>query len=70
MSKVVLRRVAAAIDKLRDDPRHAGTEKLTDRAGEYRVRVGDHRVVYTVDDKKQVVTVVAVRDRKDVYRGK
>ncbi len=68
LPKQILRRAARAIDQLADDPRHPGTEKLQDRDLEYRVRVGSYRIVFTIDDEDQLVTIMAVQDRKDVYR--
>lgn len=65
----VQRRVAAAIKKLTADPRPSGVEKLTDQGEDfYRVRVGDFRIIYQVHDKELVVLVVAVGDRKEIYR--
>ena len=43
-------------------------EKLTGRGDLYRVRVGDHRVVYSIDDDGRVVVVEDVRGRDDIYR--
>jgi mRNA interferase RelE/StbE len=61
-------RVTAAIRKLEDDPRPHGATKLSGR-GEYRIRVGDHRVIYEIDDSKVVVTVIKIGNRRDVYKG-
>jgi mRNA interferase RelE/StbE len=59
----VVRRIRA----LGADPRPPGSQKLSGRDG-YRIRQGDHRVVYTVDDAARVVTIVRVAHRSDVYR--
>jgi len=61
------RRVAQRIQDLATDPRPPGCEKLSGE-DKYRVRQGDYRIVYAVDDKKSVVTVVKVGHRKEVYR--
>ena len=60
-------RVNRAIARLADDPRPAGAKKLTAREG-YRVRVGDYRILYRIDDKAQAVVVYRVMGRADVYR--
>lgn len=56
-----------AIDSLAVEPRPHGTTKLAGRS-DYRVRVGDWRVVYEVDDSRRRVVVVRVAHRSDVYR--
>ena len=61
-------RVAAKVDSLAANPRQHGIEKLAGAAGLYRVRVGDFRIVYEIHDKRLVVLVVKIADRKDVYR--
>ena len=60
-------RVRRAIDGLADDPRPPGCTKLRGRAG-WRIRVGDYRVLYQVDDDARVVTVLRAGHRRDVYR--
>jgi mRNA interferase RelE/StbE len=61
------RRIVRRIQGLASDPRPSGSEKLTgdDR---YRVRQGDFRVVYGVDDAVREVLIVKVGNRRDVYR--
>jgi len=61
------KRLAAAIDALASEPRPDGVTKLTGRE-EWRIRVGVYRVIYTIDDTQQTVTVWKVGHRKDVYR--
>lgn len=63
----VRRRVLAVIARLADDPRPAGCKALQGRPG-YRVRAGDWRVIYTVDDQAVTVLVVKVGPRGSVYR--
>jgi mRNA interferase RelE/StbE len=60
-------RIKAALSALRTDPRPAGCVKLAG-AGSWRVRVGDWRMIYDIDDGAQVVTILRVKQRKDVYR--
>ena len=62
-------RVVAAIRALADDPRPRGCEKLS-TLEKYRIRVGDYRVVYTIDDRIVRVVVVKVGHRRDVYRDR
>ncbi len=60
-------RVREAIRDLARDPRPPGCLKLTGRDG-WRLRVGDFRVVYEIDDKQRNVTVFHIGHRRDVYR--
>jgi mRNA interferase RelE/StbE len=60
-------RVRAVIDGLQADPRPVGCAKLAGR-GDYRVRVGEYRVVYAVDDDQRLVIVGRIAHRRDVYR--
>lgn len=60
-------RMNDAIDALAEDPRPPGCEKLSGREG-YRIRVGEWRAIYRVDDQQRRVDVVRVAHRRDVYR--
>ncbi len=59
-------RVKRTISALGDTPRPQGCLKLKGRAG-WRIRVGDYRVIYEVDDPNLTVTVLDVGNRRDVY---
>lgn len=61
------KKIAAKIVSLGDNPRPPGCKKLSGTDG-YRIRVGNYRVVYTIDDKADLVTVVGVGHRREVYR--
>ncbi|MCH7527388.1 MAG: type II toxin-antitoxin system RelE/ParE family toxin [Planctomycetes bacterium] len=60
-------RAVQAILKLERDPRPKGSKKLRG-VQDYRLRVGEYRVLYSVDDQKRVVEVIAVGHRREVYR--
>ncbi len=60
-------RVRDAIAGLAEDPRPPGYLKLTGRDG-LRIRIGNYRVVFEIDDKEKVVTVLHVGHRRDIYR--
>ncbi len=53
--------------RLREDPRPRGYLKLKGDEG-YRVRIGDHRAIYDIDDEAQTVTILRVKHRRDVCR--
>jgi mRNA interferase RelE/StbE len=60
-------RVFAALEALADDPRPPGCKKLRGADALWRVRIGDYRVVYALDDAARHVDVVAIRHRSGAY---
>ena len=60
-------RIKASINDLANDPRPHGCLKLAGREG-WRIRVGNYRVIYEIDDDGQKVTILHVGHRRDVYR--
>lgn len=60
-------RVVKKIILLHSDPRPIGCEKLQGDIN-YRIRQGDYRVVYEVDDSEKIVHIVRVGHRREVYR--
>jgi mRNA interferase RelE/StbE len=61
------RRVQAALDLLAVDPRPPSARQLVGGAGEWRVRTGDFRIIYEIQDQQLLVLVVKVGHRRDVY---
>jgi mRNA interferase RelE/StbE len=59
-------RLSQRILALEDNPRPRGIRKLSGRE-EYRLRAGDYRILYIINDKKRLVTIVAVGHRREVY---
>ena len=66
--KATLSRLIEKIQSLATQPRPPGADKLAGRQNLYRVRQGNYRVIYSVDDQSRVVDVVKVGHRRDVYR--
>jgi mRNA interferase RelE/StbE len=66
LEKPIFERVRDALAGLAQDPRPPGCKKLIDRNG-WRIRVGDYRVIYEIDDPKRVVTVLHIGHRSDIY---
>lgn len=64
---VALRRVQAAIELLAEAPRPGGARKLVGGDGAWRVRTGDYRIVYEINDGALLVLVVAVGHRREIY---
>lgn len=67
MSPQLRGRIVEALRTLEADAFPSGVKKLQNRDG-YRIRVGDYRILYTVDQAQRLIRVSAIGDRKDVYR--
>ncbi|MDR1393442.1 MAG: type II toxin-antitoxin system RelE/ParE family toxin [Bifidobacteriaceae bacterium] len=61
------RRIQGAVSLLAADPRPPGATPLRGRPG-WRIRVGDYRVIYTIEDRVLLVVVIAVSNRREVYK--
>ena len=64
----VQQRILLAVESLGKEPMPRGVRKLKGSRHTYRIRIGKHRAVYSVDSDNKVVTVLAVRHRSDAYR--
>jgi mRNA interferase RelE/StbE len=64
----VARRIIARVETLTTNPRPPGCVKLQGAADLWRIRIGDYRVVYSIDDDASLVDIRVVRHRRDVYR--
>ena len=60
-------RVNRAIAHLAENPRPPGVKKLT-AVGGYRIRIGNYRILYQIDDEARTVVVYRVKPRENVYR--
>ncbi len=67
LPKTVITKITSAIDELADEPCPANCKKLKGIDGTYRIRIGDYRVLYTIDDNIVTVEVIKVGHRKDIY---
>ncbi len=61
--------VLAAMRALADDTRPPGTKSLKGQRPWLRVRSGDYRIIYAIDDRARQVTIAVVGHRRDVYRN-
>jgi mRNA interferase RelE/StbE len=67
-SKADRQKIIAKIQALAPDPRPRGSEKLAGYSDRYRVRQGNYRVVYLIDDSASAVTIYKIGHRREVYR--
>ncbi|MCX6615078.1 MAG: type II toxin-antitoxin system RelE/ParE family toxin [Acidobacteria bacterium] len=63
----VQERVRRAIDKLGRNPRPPGVKKLHGANQLWRIRVGDYRCIYRIEDRERLVDVTHVRHRREAY---
>ena len=69
LSSEVIKKILNAFDDLVEDPRPMGYIQLKGRSG-YRIRVGDYRIIYEINDGELLVLVVEIGNRKEIYKKK
>jgi len=62
------RRMQAVVELLAETPHPPAAKPLVDSGGAWRVRVGDYRIVYDIEDDRLVILVLRVAHRREVYR--
>ena len=68
LDPITLKRIVEKIELLAGEPRPSGCTKLKGEKNRWRLRVGDYRVIYSVDDRARIVDVVAIRHRREAYQ--
>ncbi len=68
LEPAAIRRMQAVIELLANQPRPNGATKLVGGKGAWRVRSGDYRVVYDIDDGILLILVIAIGHRREIYR--
>ncbi len=66
----VRRRIQAALDLLAEQPRPPAATRLVGGAGEWRVRTGDYRIVYEIEDGRLLILVLRIAHRREVYESR
>jgi mRNA interferase RelE/StbE len=64
------RRIQAALELLATEPRPPAATRLVGGSGEWRVRTGDHRIIYEIKDDQLLVLVLRVGHRREIYRAR
>ena len=67
LDKPVRRRIGEAVDGLAADPRPASAKMITGAHGVLRIRIGDYRVLYTIDEGQLIVLVLDAGHRSEIY---
>ncbi|MGH2358048.1 MAG: type II toxin-antitoxin system RelE family toxin [Candidatus Limnocylindria bacterium] len=69
LDRSIQRRVARKIEQLAGEPRGPGSVKLRGAEDIWRLRVGDYRILYRIEDARLIVLVIRIGHRRDVYRA-
>ena len=69
LPKVMVKKAEKAINSLANNPRPVGVKKLKDTKEDlYRVRVGDYRIIYSIEDEIKIIDILRIGHRKDIYK--
>jgi mRNA interferase RelE/StbE len=68
LARVVQERIRPRLDALTDNPRPPGAVALQGRGGLLRIRVGDYRIIYAVQDDDGTIVVERIAHRREIYR--
>lgn len=68
LDPLIRRRILAAVRLLEQDPRPAASKKLFGEQIAWRLRVGDYRVIYDIEDDQLIITVVRAAHRREIYQ--
>lgn len=64
----IQKRIIKRLRALKEHPRPQGVKKLAGKDDLYRIREGNHRIIYSIRDRELIVLVVKIGDRKEIYR--
>ena len=64
----IFHRIIPQIKTLAENPRPSGCRKITGSKNDWRIRIGDYRIIYEIDEKAKAVRIMRVRHRREVYR--
>lgn len=67
LDRVAQKKLAKALERLRKKPFFYGKKMILPQLGGYRYRIGDHRIIFDIEDKK--IIILRVGHRKEIYRG-
>lgn len=67
LSNPLLQRIFTKIENLSGEPRPSGCTKLQGFSDLWRIRIGDYRVVYSIDDNSKTIDIIRIRHRREVY---
>lgn len=68
LSQAMFYRVIPQIKDLSENPRPSGCRKITGSKNDWRIRIGDYRIIYEIDEGEKAVKVMRIRHRREVYK--
>jgi len=68
LGRQVQQRIQTKIESLAENPLPSGVKKFQGEADHWRIRIGDYRVIYRIDNQRIVVAIMRVAHRREVYR--
>jgi len=68
LSQAMFYRVIPQIKELSENPRPSGCRKITGSKNDWRIRIGDYRIIYEIDEKEKAVKVMRIKHRREVYK--
>ena len=68
LSQAMFYRVIPQIKDLSENPRPSGCRKITGSKNDWRIRIGDYRIIYEIDEKEKAVKVMRIKHRREVYK--
>jgi mRNA interferase RelE/StbE len=64
----ILHRIIPKLKTLSENPKPPGCRRITGAKNDWRIRIGDYRIIYEIDDREKAVKVMRIRHRKEVYK--
>jgi mRNA interferase RelE/StbE len=68
LSQAMFYRVIPQIKDLSENPKPSGCRKITGSKNDWRIRIGDYRIIYEIDEKEKAVKVMRIKHRREVYK--
>jgi mRNA interferase RelE/StbE len=68
LSSELFQRIIAKIQSLSENPKPQGSRKITGSKIDWRIRIGDYRAIYEIDEQEKRVRIMRVRHRREAYR--
>ena len=68
LSSELFQRIIAKIQSLSENPKPQGSRKITGSKNDWRIRIGDYRAIYEIDEQEKRVRIMRVRHRREAYR--
>jgi mRNA interferase RelE/StbE len=68
LPKEIFDRLIPHLKALSENPKPSGCRKISGSRSDWRIRIGDYRVIYEVNEQEHAVKVMRIRHRKNVYR--